>query len=80
LGLVGEPGPEAVLPLPSGFADGSAGLNLTVNFGSITLGTDATDPKVLFREFAGTIAYEVQQAELCAVHIHRKRTAQARYS
>ena len=57
-----EAGPEAVLPLRSG---AGLGLNLTINFGagSITLGgaADVSNPKAMFREFAETIAYEVQQ-------------------
>ena len=62
-GIVGEAGPEAVVPLRSGVA-GALGVNLTMHFGAgaITIGADAGDPRTLFREFGEAIAREVEQA------------------
>jgi hypothetical protein len=55
--LIGEAGPEAVIPLSK--AAGLGAVNVTVNFGDISTGE--RDPRAMFREFAETIAAEVHR-------------------
>jgi hypothetical protein len=58
--LIGEAGPEAVIPLNKA-TPGLGSVNVTVNFGNITAGGAASDPRTMFREFAETIAAEVHR-------------------
>lgn len=64
--VIGEAGPGAVIPLRGGAGLG-AQVSVALNFaaGAISFGSageGASDPKAMFREFAETIASEVQRA------------------
>jgi hypothetical protein len=58
-GLIGEAGPEALLPLNR--AGGFGGTTVTVNFNGDIGGVGSGDPRSVFREFAELIASEVKR-------------------